>query len=89
VLLPKFAGPRADLFPRSAPLQLLPQFLNEPPEALRRRLVADVGSEPLCSFDLALQFVRIFIVIHGDIHPGNARKIAQSSSKPPIIWRSA
>jgi hypothetical protein len=43
----------------------------------------------LCSFDLALQFARIFIVIHEAIHPSNARKIAQSSSKPPIIWRSA
>jgi hypothetical protein len=69
VLLPKFVGPRSDLLLKppcsKPPLQLLFQFLNKPPEALRCRLVTDVGSEPPCSFDFALQFANIFTLIHG------------------------
>ena len=69
MLLPKFVGPRSDLLLKppcsKAPLQLPPQFLYESPEALRRRLVTNVGSEPPCPFDLALKFASIFTLIHG------------------------
>jgi hypothetical protein len=92
MLLPKFVGQRSDLLLKppcsKAPLQLPPQFVNEPPEALRCCLVADVGSEPPCSFDLPLEFANIFTLIHW-ASPIAEHEIAQSSSKPPIIWRSA
>jgi hypothetical protein len=68
VLLPKFVGPRAYLLLKppcsNAPFQLLPQFLNKPPKALRCRLVRDTASEPLCPFNLALQFAGIVVLIH-------------------------
>jgi hypothetical protein len=82
VLLPKFVGPRSDLLLKppcsKAPLQLLFQFLNKPPEALRCRLVTDVGSKPPCSFDLPLQFAKLFILIHAALSNSSARTTAHS-----------
>jgi hypothetical protein len=98
VLLPKFVRPRSDLLLKppcsKAPLQLLLQFLNKPPKALRCGLVADVGSEPPCSFDLALKVVRIFILIHRAIsHPRTrdrsiVEQAADHLAKRLVLWSS-
>jgi hypothetical protein len=82
MLLPKFVGPRSDLLLKppccKAPLQLQPQFLNDPPEPLSCRLVTDARREPLCSFDLSFQFGGIFILIHAPLSNGCARTTAHS-----------
>jgi hypothetical protein len=82
MLLPKFVGPRSDLWLKppcgKAPLKLPPQFVNEPPDALRCRLVTDVRSEPLSSFDLPLQFAKIFVLVHAALSHSSARTTAHS-----------
>jgi hypothetical protein len=45
-------------------LQLLPELLNELLQPLVGRLVGDAGSQTACTLDFALQFVRIFDLIH-------------------------